>query len=225
MKWIECPDGCAQVTALARAVIRPLADAIDADGGAVLAVSGGRSPVPLFHALREADLDWSRVLVTLVDDRCVAPGHADSNERLVREHLLAGRAAAARFAGLVGDPADVAGAVAAANAAWRPITVALLGMGEDGHTASLFPGAPELAAGLDRANPAHYLAVTPPAAPHARISLTLSGLLASRRLVLAIAGEAKKRVFDAACAALSADLPVSALIHQNDAPFEAYWAP
>lgn len=223
--WVQCSDDAAHVAALAQAVSQPLAAALDAEGGAVLAVSGGRSPVPLFHLLREADLDWSRVLVTLVDERCVAPDHADSNERLVREHLLAGRAAAARFAGLVRDPADIAGSVAAANAAARPITVALLGMGEDGHTASLFPGAPELAAGLDPANPARYLAVTPPAAPHARISLTLAALLQSRLLVLAIAGPAKRRVFDAACAAPTPDLPVSALVHQTRAPLDVYWTP
>jgi len=223
--WVQCSDNAAQMAALVQAVGDPLAAALDAGGDAVLAVSGGRSPVPLFHALRDADLDWSRVLITLVDERCVAPGHADSNERLVREHLLAGRAAAARFAGLVRDPADIAGSVAAANAAARPITVALLGMGEDGHTASLFPGAPELAAGLDPANPAHYLAVTPPAAPHTRISLTLAALLQSRRLVLAIAGPIKRRVFDAAGAALSPDLPVSALVHQTRVPLDVYWAP
>lgn len=223
--WVQCSDNAAQVAALVQAVGDPLAAALDAGGDAVLAVSGGRSPVPLFHALRDADLDWSRVLITLVDERCVAPGHADSNERLVREHLLAGRAVAARFAGLVRDPADIAGSVAAANAAARPITVALLGMGEDGHTASLFPGAPELAAGLDPANPAHYLAVTPPAAPHTRISLTLAALLQSRRLVLAIAGPIKRRVFDAAGAALSPDLPVSALVHQTRVPLDVYWAP
>lgn len=223
--WVQCSDNAAQVAALVQAVGDPLAAALDAGGDAVLAVSGGRSPVPLFHALRDADLDWSRVLITLVDERCVAPGHADSNERLVREHLLAGRAAAARFAGLVRDPADIAGSVAAANAAARPITVALLGMGEDGHTASLFPGAPELATGLDPANPAHYLAVTPPAAPHTRISLTLAALLQSRRLVLAIAGPIKRRVFDAAGAALSPDLPVSALVHQTRVPLDVYWAP
>ncbi|MGN6580665.1 MAG: 6-phosphogluconolactonase [Bordetella sp.] len=223
--WIQCSDSAEHMAALVQAVVQPLAAALDAEGGAVLAVSGGRSPVPLFHALREADLDWSRVLITLVDERCVPPDHADSNERLVREHLLAGRAAAARFAGLVRDPSDIAGSVTAANAAARPITVALLGMGEDGHTASLFPGAPELAAGLDSASRAHYLAVTPPSAPHARISLTLAELLRSRLLLLAIAGPAKRRVFDAACVALTPDLPISALVHQTQAPLDVYWAP
>lgn len=223
--WVDCSDSAAQVAALAQAIGRPLAAALDAEGSAVLAVSGGRSPVPLFHALREVDLDWPRVLITLVDERCVASDHADSNERLVREHLLAGRAAAARFAGLVRDPADIPGSVAAANAAARPITVALLGMGEDGHTASLFPQAPELAAGLDPFNPAHYLSVTPPAAPHVRISLTLSALLQAHRLVLAIAGPAKRRAFDAACATRSPDLPISALVHQTRTPLDVYWAP
>ncbi|KZE30306.1 6-phosphogluconolactonase [Crenobacter luteus] len=221
--WIECKNGDEHVARLAEAIVAGLSQALAEKGRARLAVSGGKSPVPLFKTLAEADLDWSRVTVTLVDERFVPADHPDSNERLVREHLLVGRAAAATFAGLVADPGDLAASVAAANRAYQPIDVVVLGMGEDGHTASLFPAAPELAAGLDPANPNAYLAVTPPAAPHARVSLTLVALLSAGRLILAIAGETKKQVFEAASANLSAALPISALIHQTKVPFDAYW--
>jgi len=221
--WIECQTPAIQVAVLTRVISEALSSAILKDGHAVLAVSGGRSPVPLFHALREADLDWSKVQITLVDERFVPPDHADSNERLVREHLLVGPASAAQFRGLVSNLHDLAASVAAANAAYQPLTLAVLGMGEDGHTASLFPNAPELAAGLDPNNRNAYLAVTPPAAPHARISLSLSALLGARQVLLAIAGEAKLKVYQAATNAPSAALPISALIHQTQVPFDAYW--
>jgi 6-phosphogluconolactonase len=117
----------------------------------VLAVSGGKSPVPFFHALRSQPLDWSRVMITLVDERFVPADHPDSNAALVREHLLQDAAAAARFLPLVGDARDDVAELAAANAAYQHPTVAVLGMGEDGHTASLFPGATALADGLDMA--------------------------------------------------------------------------
>jgi 6-phosphogluconolactonase len=221
--WIECPSSAEQLAALTRAVTEPLQAAIAEQGHAVLAVSGGRSPIPLFHALREAVLDWSRVSITLVDERFVPRTHPDSNEKLVREHLLLGPVSAAEFRGLVSDANDLAGSVAAANRAYQPITVALLGMGEDGHTASLFPDAPELAAGLDPANPNAYLSVTPLAAPHARISLTLAALLSARQLLLSISGDAKRHVYQAASAAPSAALPISYLIHQTQVPFDAYW--
>lgn len=221
--WIACKTSADQQASLTSSICTALRAAIAEHGQAVLAVSGGRSPVPLFHALRDADLDWSRVLVTLVDERFVPTDHPDSNEKLVREHLLVGPASAAQFRGLVSDAHDLAGSVAAANRSYQPITVALLGMGEDGHTASLFPDAPELAAGLDPSHPYAYLSVIPPAALHARISLSLSALLGAKQVLLAIAGEAKLSVYQAASAAPSAALPISALIHQTQVPFDAYW--
>lgn len=221
--WIESQSSAAQVAQLTQVIAAALEREIAAHGQAVLAVSGGRSPVPLFHALREAPLDWSRVTITLVDERNVPAEHADSNEKLVREHLLAGPARRAQFRGLVTDPNDLAASVAAANAAYQPITLALLGMGEDGHTASLFPNAPELAAGLDLNNPDAYLAVTPPAAPHQRISLTLAALLGAKQLLLAIAGDAKLAVYQQASLSPTQALPVSTLIHQTQVPFDVYW--
>ncbi len=207
-----------------------LARAIEARGAASLVVSGGRTPARLFEQLRTRDIDWSRVCIALADERWVAPDHADSNERLVRETLLAERAAAARFLGLKnGAPTPDLGAVAA----WetfarvpRPFDAVLLGMGEDGHTASLFPGSPNLAPALDPAAVPGCVAMRAPVAPQARLSLNLAALLDSRRIRLLIAGASKWRTYAAARAAGTAEsMPVRAVFAQQRVPVEILWSP
>lgn len=225
-----CATPQEQTCRLVQAITDALAQGIAQRGHAVLAVSGGRSPIALFQALARAPIAWPRVTLTLVDERLVPPDHADSNAALVRAHLLTGAAAQARFLPLVDDPSDLPGCVARANARLRalaqPLTVALLGMGDDGHTASLFPGAAELPSGLDPAYPLPYLAVTPPSAAHARISLSLAALLGAGRLLLSISGEAKRAVYARASAPPpSPQLPISYLIQQSRTPFDAYWSP
>lgn len=209
---------------LARHVAADLAAAIGRRGHAVLAVSGGRSPVPFLQALSAEVLDWSRVCVTLVDERVVAPDHADSNAALVRDYLLQGAAADATFRPLVSVAANVDAELAQAAAQWQTPDVVVLGMGEDGHTASLFPDAANLAAGLAPANPAALLAVVPPEAPHTRISMTLAEILRSGKLYLAIAGDNKRRVLEHASRTLSAAQPVSHLLQQTENPLHVYWA-
>lgn len=223
-----CASPQDQIARLVHAIAAALAADLAQEGRALLAVSGGRSPIPLFHALAQAPIDWPRVTLTLVDERFVPPDHADSNAALVRAHLLQGKAAAARFLPLVDDPQDLAGCVARANTRLRalaqPFSAALLGMGDDGHTASLFPGAAELAAGLDLGNTQHYLAISPPHAAHQRISLSLAALLQSRHLLLSIAGEAKRAVYAQASAPPPSPLlPISFVIQQTQTAFDAYW--
>lgn len=213
--------------ALARHVAVRLVLGIAARGVATLAVSGGRTPVGFFEELSREPLAWSRVSVTLADERWVDPEHPDSNERLVRTHLLKNAAAAARFVPLknaAATPEAGAGAAAAAlHELPLPFEVAVLGMGEDGHTASLFPGAAELAAGLGAAA-SPCLAVNPPEAAHPRLSLTLGALLNSHHIVVQIAGEAKlgviRRAFQAGPAA---ELPIRAIIHQRRVPVDVFW--
>jgi 6-phosphogluconolactonase len=204
--------------------------AIGARGLASLVVSGGRSPVRLFELLRTQPIDWKRICIALADERWVEPSEAASNERLVRDVLLQDRAAAASFLGLKNAaPTPDLGAVSA----WetfarvpRPFDATLLGMGEDGHTASLFAGSPNLHRALNPAAVAGCVGMWAPAPPQPRLSLNLTALLDSRRIVLLIAGDAKWRRYEAACAPGPADeMPVRGLLRAISAPLEVCWSP
>ena len=218
--------------ALAEHIANALRSAIAARGQASLAVSGGKSPIPLFEALREQDLDWSKVTVVLVDERVVPRDHADSNTALVARHLLKGRASAARFLLFFRElaptfNAEVLDALVRdaeeriTSLPW-PLDVAVLGMGEDGHTASLFPGAAGLAKALHGSGPVAW--TRPLNAPHARLTLTLPALLATRELVLPLLGPAKLRVYQQARLHADDHLPISLLLHQQQAPLQVWMA-
>jgi 6-phosphogluconolactonase len=215
---------------LATRIAASLAAAIGARGLASLVVSGGRSPVRLFEILRAQPLDWGHVCVALADERWVSPEDADSNERLVREVLLKDHAAPARFLGLKnGAPTPDLGAVSA----WetfarvpRPFDAVVLGMGDDGHTASLFPGSPNLPRALNQAAAAGCVGMWAPAPPHPRLSLNLTALLDSRRITVLITGESKWRTYAAACAAGPVeDMPVRAVLRQSRTPVDVMWSP
>ena len=215
---------------LAADIAANITAAIGARGLASLVVSGGRSPVALFEMLREQPLEWDRVCVALADERWVAPDDAASNERLVRDVLLKDRAASARFLGLKnGAPTPDLGAVSA----WetfarvpRPFDTVILGMGDDGHTASLFPGSPNLPRALNPDATAGCVGMWSPAAPHARLSLNLSALLDARRIVVLITGESKWRTFAAACGPGPVeDMPIRAVLRQSRTPFDVLWSP
>lgn len=218
-------DGAQAAANLATRIATLLGDAIATRGTASLALSGGRSPKPVLEALATTPLDWSKVVVTLVDERWVAPDAPDSNERLLRETLLTGPAAAARFVPMKNDATDAYAGQPAVEAAFAaipwPLDIVLLGMGEDGHTASLFPAAVELADGLTSA--ARTIAVTPPAAPHQRLSLTASAILASRHIFLQISGAAKKAIYDNALKDGPVEqLPIRLALLQDKTPIEIW---
>jgi 6-phosphogluconolactonase len=215
---------------LAAQIAGALTAAIAARGLASLVVSGGRSPVRLFEILRTLPLEWNRVCVALADERWVDPQDAASNERLVRDVLLKDQAAGARFLGLKnGAPTPDLGAVSA----WetfarvpRPFDAMVLGMGDDGHTASLFPGSPNLASALNPSAVAGCAGMWSPLPPQPRLSLNLTALLDSRRIVLLITGESKWRTFIAASApGPEQDMPVRAVLRQTRTPIEVVWSP
>lgn len=226
----ECASAEAAAQALTEAVAADLDTALRERPRASLVVSGGRSPIAFFERLRGAALDWSRVVITLADERWVPPEHPDSNARLVAGHLLQGAAAAARFVPLwngAPTPADAIAERSIALAALpQPFDALVLGMGEDGHTASLFPGAPGLPAALDPGADALLAAIDPPAAPHPRLSLTLAALLDSRRIHLPIGGAAKRAVYRRAIAECEPlHLPVAAVLCQTTVPVTVYLNP
>ncbi|RQR80308.1 MULTISPECIES: 6-phosphogluconolactonase [unclassified Burkholderia] len=212
----------AQSEALARAVGDALRAALAGPARPTLAVSGGTSPRPFLHTLSHAALDWAGVDVTLVDDRWVPENDAASNAQLVRDTLLQHAAAPARFLPLVDTRASLDAHVAAlnANADYRVPNVAVLGMGEDGHTASIFADAPEWDHAIT--TPERFVAVHPGAAPHARVSFSLDALKRVERLFLLIAGPAKRDVLDAAAATLQKNA-ISQLANDKGTQLDVYW--
>lgn len=208
------------------AILSRLQQAIDARGQAYLVVSGGRTPLPLFERLAQQKFAWDKVTITLADDRWVATNHDDSNERLVRQHLLVKEAAAATFIGLVGALQDIEADVVRLNEQLQSLPtfdVVILGMGNDGHTASLFPCSDELEAGLTTTAPA--LAVHPKTAPHGRISLSRERLLNTRQLYLHVSGADKANVVQSALENPATDSqPISLFLQQDKVPMQVLLA-
>ena len=195
---------------------------------ASLVVSGGTTPSRCFQALAQTNLNWSSVNVLASDDRWVSPDHNDSNEKLIRETLLVERAAEASFLPFYSAEKSVEERCADIDSEIRlgpfPFACALLGMGADGHFASLFPDASNLATGLDIDSQSLCLPVKTDASPYARVSLTLSALSRSDEVVLLFFGDDKREVYEAA--KLDADrYPVSRLLRQKSAPVHTFWAP
>lgn len=207
--------------ALAAYVARLLRQALMERGQASLAVSGGKSPIALFEALRQQPLDWSHIHIVLVDERVVPHHHADSNTALVRQHLLQEAASSAHLVPFFDDvpahpsPQQLDALVRQArdrlSAVPWPLDVVVLGMGEDAHTASLFAGAQGYEQALRSTDTLAWL--IPRTAPHARISLTLHSLLASRELLLPLAGPAKLAVYRQALRQADPALPISLLLN------------
>lgn len=224
-------DCHALAVALAERVADRLRAALLERDFAVLAVSGGRTPLRFFELLSTTALDWSRVQVTLVDERWVDEDDPRSNARLVRRHLLREAAAAARFVPLYTGAATPeqgqAEAAARVRALPLPFDAVVLGMGADGHTASFFPGGDQLAAALDPATPTGVLPMRAPGAGEPRITLTLSTLLQTRHLFLHIEGDAKREVLAQARLGLgeAAQYPVRAVLKHSPVPVAVYWCP
>lgn len=234
MAWtmIEHPDADALATAVAARIDAALDAALATRGAAVLALAGGRTSPPVFRRLAARQRDWRRVTVLPSDERWVAREHPDCNLRQM-QHAFAG-ADGIRWLSLVpeaphGAP-DAAFAERALDVLPDAFDATLLGMGTDGHFGSLFPGSPNLAQALDPAATAAAAAIQPDpmptAGPHPRVSLTLSRMLRSRRVLLAITGHDKRAVLEQAQRAPDPlRLPVGALLHAPGAMIEIHWSP
>ena len=203
---------------LAARLEEDLAEALEKRGEALLAVSGGRTPRMVFERLSRAQLDWGNVTVTLSDERWVAPDHPDSNEKLVRDFLLKGPAAAARFVPLYGGEetpeAGQAGCEARLEKLKLPFDAVYLGMGGDGHFASLFPGDPAVMVTEGRcvAAPATEMRV-------GRMSLTAPAILEARQIYLLFSGEDKHRKYaEAQRPGDAREVPLRLVMQQSHSP-------
>jgi 6-phosphogluconolactonase len=211
---------------LALSVAQQLRAAIEAKGAATLVVSGGRSPVAFFQHLAKEALDWSKVVVSLADERWVPVEHADSNAGLLKRYLLQGAAAKAQFLSLYSASANLEAAAEQADrrlAELPPIDVLILGMGDDGHTASLFPGSPNLHEALDQNGVRRCWPMLAPTVPHQRLTMSRALLASATHKVLSISGQSKLTTLNAAVAGDNvAEMPIRAFLQPT---LEIYWCP
>lgn len=223
----------ALLAALQEDCVAALEGALKERDQASFLVSGGSSPAPLYQRLSQIALDWKRIQVALVDERWVEPGHAKSNETFVQKNLLQHAAGQAPFLGMKNSAESAAEGLSACEQAYQklpqPFDLTILGMGPDGHTASLFPNAEGLDEALNTdklcaAITAHQSEVTGEFTE--RMTLSLAGILNARRLVLLITGEEKlKALREAQAGDAVNDMPVRAVLQQSKVPVTLYWAP
>ncbi|MDP1631864.1 MAG: 6-phosphogluconolactonase [Caulobacter sp.] len=220
------PDAEAAAMAAAEVIADWLAAGLAENDRASFIATGGSTPGPVYDLLATLPLPWEQVSVTLTDERWVDPSSPDSNARLVRERLLVGEAARASFFPLwsaTETPEEAAVDAEDQIADLFPADAVLLGMGEDGHIASLFPGSPALAEGLDPQGSQSVVAVPAgvPAPAQARLSLTLAALSRTFLTVVLIRGEAKRRII-----AEGEGLPIHALLAAaGSMPVRVIWSP
>jgi 6-phosphogluconolactonase len=222
----EFPTRDALMQAAAARIADALRKGLSERGAACAMLSGGSTPAPAYEALAAMTLDWPKVTFGLVDERFVAPTHEASNEALLRRTLAPALAAGAQLLPMYapGLSADEAAARADALYAPRAIDIAVMGMGDDGHTASWFPGMASLGEALDTATPRTVIAVHAPRAAGApdRLTLTRSAIARARALFLLITGETKRRRL--ASALELRDAPVASLFETPVSTPETWWA-
>ncbi|WP_296259319.1 MULTISPECIES: 6-phosphogluconolactonase [unclassified Pseudomonas] len=214
--------------ALADHVAERLSAAISSNphGIATLVVSGGKSPVAFFQALSQKPIEWSKVAISLADERWVPTEHADSNAGLLKRYLFRGLAEKAGFFSLYRPTATLDEAAVAADEALKElpkIDVLVLGMGDDGHTASLFPNSPNLTQALDLHSERRCLPMLAPTTPHQRLTMTRALLSSATTPILSISGQAKLQTLRKALAGDDlAEMPVRAFLNSS---LEIYWCP
>ena len=224
---MQFPDRASAARALAAAAAERLRDGVEARGSASIVVSGGESPLTMFAQLRALPVPWEFVTVVPSDERWVAVEEAASNEGMIRRELLVGPASAAKLVSLH-RAGSASGALPALNASLasigRPFDVVVLGVGADGHTASLFPDSPDLAVALYSTD--DVVAQQPPRLAQARVSLTPRALLDAREIALLFFGAEKRAVYERVRKPGSiAEYPLRAIMLQRSVRVTAYWAP
>lgn len=228
---IHCfPDQVDLIDELAASLHESLAMAIKSRNAGSLVVPGGKTPVQLFNRLSWSKLPWKRINITSSDERWVPGDDDDSNEKLIRQTLLKNEAETASFTGLYRDKTSWRDATRATHITVQnlalPYDVVLLGMGTDGHTASLFPNNAEFHESLSSNYAYRTIAAETNAVPSRRISQTVNSLLLTRRLILYIEGYEKWQIFTDACKpGPIEEVPIRAFLFQHRVPIDVFWCP
>jgi 6-phosphogluconolactonase len=214
---------------LARRIAARLRLAVYRRATASMIVSGGAAPRPLFRALRLVPVPWYLVTIVPSDERWGGlDGDDDTNERMIRRELLSGEPGFARFVSLYRRDCAAPDSLPALRASLaevrRPFDSVVLGMGADGHTASLFPDSPDICQALR--SDAECVVQEVPRLPHARVSLTVRSLLDAHEVNLLFFGAAKRAVYEQSLLpGPIEEYPVRALVQQDQVPVNVYWAP
>ena len=215
------------VTLLSKDIAKILESSIQKEGRASLAVSGGRTPIPLFVELSKLNLDWSKVELTLADDRWVDSDDDASNERLVRQYLLKNKATTARFIPLKNEERTAKIGQIKSEKTFKeiklPLDVIVLGMGSDGHTASLFPCSNELTEAMDPNYPNFLISTNPKNAPYERISLSAKTISNSKNIYLHLNGSEKLQTLETAMSLKDINkMPIYNFLKEE---LDIYWSP
>jgi len=228
LKFNEFDTRADAAIAAGKRIISALHRRLETDESAAIVVSGGSTPAPVYSYMAHKELDWHRVHVLLSDERWVAADHPDSDENMLRTALERSRAAYAQilsFADLTKSLDERCSELdEQIGSLPLPFTSVLLGMGDDGHFASLFPDAAELQQALDLQSPHSFVPVATASSPHPRLSMTLAALLRSDEVLLLISGAEKRAVLERA-AEPGSDLPIAHLLRQMRVPVDVFWAP
>ena len=214
---------------LSKYIERILKQSLQDDFQTSLVMSGGSTPKGLFQLLSNTKLDWSNILVTLADDRWVDVSHKDSNERLIKDLMLRKHAENAKFVSLKTAHTSASDGAMELEHSFPKISsfsLVILGMGADGHTASLFPNTDSLRDGIDLNSSRQFIASKPADAPHMRISMTACRLLAADEIIIHITGDEKRKVLDKAFSGTdAAEIPVRIILNQTKVPVTVFWSP
>ena len=219
----------ALIETLCQSITEQLEKAIKQKGKASLLVSGGSTPKPLFEKLREVSLDWEKVSIGLCDERWVSSAHKDSNENLVKTHLIQSKASKATFIGMYIEETDMQAAEVLCEKKMKealfPFDVLILGMGSDAHTASLFPENVKLEKAFDLDNEALCIAIEPGTAPYMRMSLTRQAILSAENIYVHFEGLEKFAVYEEVIAGEDMyKMPIRSILNQNSKDVEVYYA-